>query len=180
MIHRIHRLIAVLLTVLSVGLFTGFEWAQSAGTSSPSPAPPAKSEPAKADAQSPETSSSEVPSIDPDVRQWFLERMRVPHPYDSRDVDVLTGRTRESDRLAEYQTNGMGYWPPLGYGFGDSSWGPWSPGFRSPFASSSFFLFRNRRNPFFLGNRFGFGGGGFFFGRPSFQPFAFQRHNFRR
>jgi hypothetical protein len=31
-----------------------------------------------------------------------------------------------------------------------------------------------------LGNSFGFGGGGFFFGRPFFQPFAFQRHNSRR
>lgn len=180
MIHRIHRLMAVLLMVLGAGLFAGVQWAQSPGTSSSSPAPAAKAEPARADPQAPGAASSEIPSIDPDVRQWFLERMRVRRPYDPRDIDVLTGRTREGDRLADFQTNGLGYWPPLGIGYGNSSWGPWSPGFRSPFASSSFLLFRNRHNAFFLGNSFGFGGGGFFFGRPFFHPFAFQRHNFRR
>ncbi|MBZ5553572.1 MAG: hypothetical protein LAO21_12685 [Acidobacteriia bacterium] len=180
MIHRIHRLTALLLTVLGVGLFAGMEWAQSAAPSNPSSVPATKGEPAKADTQPPGASSSEIPSIDPDVKQWFLERMRVRRPYDPRDIDVLTGRTREGDRLADFQMNGLGYWPPLSIGFGNSSWGPGRSRFRSPFASSSFLLFGNRRNAFSLGNSFGFGGGGFFFGRPFFQPFAFQRHNFRR
>jgi hypothetical protein len=176
MIHRILRLMGALLMVLGVVMGAKVQPAQSTASSNPTSPQPAKTE-----GQSPATSSSEIPAIDPDVKQWFLERMRVRRPYDPRDVEILTGRTREAERLADYQGNGAGYWPPpFGGGYGDFAWGPGSPGFRSPFASSGFLLFRNRRNSFFPGNSFGLGGAGFFFGRPFFQPFGFQRRGFRR
>jgi hypothetical protein len=180
MIHRMLRLMGALVMVLVVVMCARVQVAQSTASSEPASPQGVKDEPAKTNGQSPATSSSEIPAIDPDVKQWFLERMKVRRPYDPRDVDILTGRTREAERMNDYQANGAGYWLPFRGGYGDMSWGPWSRGFHSPFASSSFLLFRNHRHSFFLGNSFGLGGAGFFFGRPFFRTFGFQRRSFMR
>lgn len=166
--HRRLRGWEILVAVMVVGLCLNPCWAQSTGTSQSAPTPPAKQEAVRTNGQIPGPDASEVPALDPDVRQWFLEHMRVQRPYDPRDVYILTGRDRQAEGWNEYQAYGMGFGPLYG-GYG---WSPWGRSMRSPFASSGFFLFGRGRNFFTLGNSSGFGNGGFFFGGPFFRPFG--------
>lgn len=135
-------------------------------TPSPSPektTPPSKTESANEPPKPMQTNPRETPAIHPDVKQWFMEKNRVERPaYDPKDVDVLTGKGREADKLGEYQQYGSGYWPPFGYGYGGFPGGTWDSRSRSRFAMPGFFLFGSRHRNF---------RDGFFFGRPFFQPF---------
>ncbi len=151
--------LAVFIAVV-VLLMTPRAWAQSAGA-------PASSAPMPAKVDQPKTSesaSSETPAIDPDVKQWFLEQQKPRLPYNLQDVDVLTGKTREAERLADFPNYGWQAWSPAMMGYGSFMNGRWDSRFSSRFFSPGFS---------FWGTGRGARGGAFFFGPRRFRPFAF-------
>jgi hypothetical protein len=161
-------LIIILLSMVVVLLATGALWAQTANPSSPI-STPAKSEEAKDNSKQSSTAALETPAIDPDVKQWFLEKMKQRLPADPKDVETLTGRARDAENVARY--------PNYGYGLMAPYWGgsPWdysrgNPEYRSRFAMPGFFLF---------GNRFGDGGNRLLVGNPFFLPFGSTSGNLR-
>lgn len=148
---KLHPL-AVLIFASILFAVSGCVWAQATPPSlqRPSAAEQSKSAP-------PATEATPSPAIDPDVKQWFLERMRQRRPYDPKDVEVLTGRARdlEQEREAQYRWNS---WTPYALGAGTPYGGRWNAFDRPGFARPEFFFFGHSH----------FGLEGFFFGRPFF------------
>lgn len=154
---------AAVLTGLMFTAVALFAQQPSPASGSEKTTPPAKTENTNETVKATQANPPESPAIHPDVKQWFLEKNRVERPpYDPRDVDLLTGKGREADRLDEYQRYGSGYWPPFGYGYGGFPGGTWDSRPHSRFAMPGFFLF---------GSRHRIPGDGFLFGRPFFQSF---------
>ncbi|MDD5541592.1 MAG: hypothetical protein PHX83_00280 [Acidobacteriia bacterium] len=105
------------------------------------------------------------PEINPDVKQWFLEKNPPRKPFDPHDVDVLTGKTRAGDQPWPIWNSGV--LAPLDpMGFPSRPFGRWNSPFPRFFATPRFFLFGGAR----------FNQGGFFFGSPLFRPFGSGRN----
>lgn len=165
-----HRKLSLWATVfvLAIGIMSAsLCGGQQTSSSVPTASQPPRNEETKAHPKPSDAAPTPAPAIDPDVKQWFLEKMKERRPLDPKDIDVLTGRSREAQAQSEYQNFGQGFWPSY-YGYGPWVDGRWNSPFGSHFVSPGFFLFGNRRG---LGNHV------FFFNPPFFRPFGFFGHN---
>ncbi len=149
---------------LTIGAFGTLSLCAQSPSSPPQSPVRSKTDEAKEVPKSTAGSPTETPTIDPDVKQWYLERLKQRLPYDPKDVEILTGRYRDSERMMDYFNNGFGFWGSTAWGFYPDRGGQWRSQFQSPFMSPGFFLF---------GNRQAFRGGSFFFAQPFFRPFNF-------
>jgi hypothetical protein len=91
-----------------------------------------------------ESSEKAAPAIDPDVQQWFLEKLRKQNPLDPRDVEILTGRTRDREQI-EFQRYDMGYWFPPPWVAASGQRDLREPALRSRFLRPGFMLFGRHR-----------------------------------
>lgn len=159
---KINHLLSLgkMFVVVAVALGSACVWSQSTV-----PASPATPQSAKIDeAKTPEKAVTETPAIDPDVKRWFLEQQKPRLPYNPQDVEVLTGRAREAERMAEYPNYGWGPWAPFQAGSAPFMNGQWRGRYSSPFFSQRFTLWGGAR---------GLRGGAFLFGPTLFRPFSF-------
>lgn len=126
---------AVLMVASILFVVSGYVWAQA---TPPSSQRPFSAEQSKSAPPATEAAPSPASAIDPDVKQWFLERMRQRRPYDPKDVEVSTGRARdlEQEREAQYRWNS---WAPYALGAGTPYAGRWNAFDRPDFARPEFF-----------------------------------------
>jgi hypothetical protein len=152
-----------------------FLWAQAPAEPSQKPTTP-PTEPEKPSVKPESSTPAQIPELDPDVKQWFLENHPPQKPFDPQDVDVLTGKTRPTENQWPLW-NGVPMGPAWGTGYRSGFSNRWNSSFPMFFASPRFSLF---------GDSFGFGAGRFnnrslFFGPPLFRPFGaggFSGHRF--
>ena len=138
--HRPRWMLAVLAGLVVLFFISSLE-AQTGGT--PPQQSPVKGEEPQAAGKG-ESSEKAAPAIDPDVQQWFLEKLRKQNPLDPRDVEILTGRTRDGERV-EFQRYDMGYWFPPPWVAGSGQRDLREPALRSLFLRPGFMLFGKHR-----------------------------------